>query len=196
LEAEGYGSLKKASLQDTVTSLLHQWRSGNELALEQLMPHVYEQLRRLARGAMRSEREGHTLQHTALVHEAFLQLVRMDVTWNDKAHFFAVAARAMRRILVDHARTKYRDKRGGKFEKVSLDEADAASGETPIKILDLDRALQRLSEFDSRKSEIIELHYFGGMTHEEMAAVTGVSATTVDRELRLAKAWIKHELRG
>ena len=160
-----------------------------------MLPLVYDELRKLARHKMQNEREGHTLQHTALVHEVYLKLVQTDISWNDRAHFFATAARAMRQILVDHARTKNRDKRGGEFEKVSLDEGDAASSGTPVDILDLDRALQRLSELDSRKSGIIELHYFAGMTHEEMAAVTGVSPTTVDRELRLAKAWIKRELR-
>src|SRR5216117_704678 len=115
--------MKKDSLQDTVTGLLRQWRSGDEDALNKLLPHVYQELRRLARREMRSEREGHTLRHTALVHEAYMQLVHMDVSWNDKAHFFAVAARAMRRILVDHARAKHRDKRGGDAMKVSLDEA-------------------------------------------------------------------------
>ena len=188
--------MKETSLQETVTALLIEWRSGNSQAFNKLVPLVYNELHKLARHKMQNEREGHTLQHTALVHEAFLKLVQMDVSWNDRAHFFAMAARAMRHILVDHARTKNRDKRGGEFEKVSLNEADATSGQATVDILDLDRALQRLSEIDSRKGEIIELHYFGGMTHEEMAAVTGVSATTVDRELRLAKAWIKRELSG
>jgi len=187
---------RKQPQSETVTGLLVEWRSGNPEALNKLLPLVYGELHKLARHKMQNEREGHTLQHTALVHEAYIKLVQMDISWNDRAHFFAMAARAMRHILVDHARTKNRDKRGGEFEKVSLDEADAPSGGSPVDILDLDRALQRLAELDSRQSEIIELHYFGGMTHEEIAAVTGVSATTVDRELRLAKAWIKHELRG
>ena len=187
---------RKQPQSETVTGLLVEWRSGNPEALNKLLPLVYGELHKLARHKMQNEREGHTLQHTALVHEAYLKLVQMDISWNDRAHFFAMAARAMRHILVDHARTKNRDKRGGEFEKVSLDEAETPSGGLPVDILDLDRALQRLAELDSRQSEIIELHYFGGMTHEEIAAVTGVSATTVDRELRLAKAWIKHELRG
>jgi RNA polymerase sigma factor (TIGR02999 family) len=177
-----------------VTGLLAQWRSGDSDALNKLMPLVYDELRKLAKRYMRSEREGHTLQHTALVHEAYLQLVQMDISWNDRAHFFAIAARAMRRILVDHARARNRGKRGGEIEKISLDEiADVSSGSS-VDILDLDRALDRLSEFDSRKSEIIELHYFGGLTHEEMGEVIGVSSTTIDRELRLAKAWITREL--
>src|SRR5437764_182691 len=165
------------------------------MKLDNLLPLVYDELRKLARHKMQSEREGHTLQHTALVHEVYLKLVQTDMSFIDRAHFFATAARAMRQILVDHARTKNRDKRGGEFEKVSLDEAVAGAAAPPVDILDLDRALQRLAELDPRQSEILELHYFGGMTHEEMAAVTGVSPTTIDRELRLAKAWIKRELR-
>ena len=164
------------------------------MKLDNLLPLVYDELRKLARHKMQSERDGHTLQHTALVHEVYLKLVQTDMSFIDRAHFFATAARAMRQILVDHARTKNRDKRGGAFEKVSLDEAVAGPAAPPVDILDLDRALQRLAELDPRQSEILELHYFGGMTHEEMAAVTGVSPTTIDRELRLAKAWIKREL--
>src|SRR3989442_15463 len=160
------------------------------------MPHVYNKLRRLARRAMQSEREGHTLQHTALVHEAYLQLVHMDVSWNDKAHFFAVAARAMRRVLVDHARGKHRDKRGGDAIKLSLDEAPEVPAQPAADILDLDHAFQRLSAFDSRKAEILELFYFGGLTLEEISEVVGISPTTVKRELRMAKAWLNEELRG
>jgi RNA polymerase sigma factor (TIGR02999 family) len=181
-------------LQHTVTGLLVQWRSGDDEALNKLMPIVYEELKKLANRYMRSERQDHTLQSTALVHEAYLQLVQMDVSWNDRAHFFAIAARAMRRILVDHARTRGRHKRGGDMEKTSLDDANPATRQPPIDILDLDRALTRLSGLDSRQCQLVELHYFGGLTHDEMATVTGVSATTVDRELRLAKAWINREL--
>jgi RNA polymerase sigma factor (TIGR02999 family) len=188
--------LKKPSRQDTVTDLLRQWRSGNSHALDDLMPHVYDELRRLARRAMQSEREGHTLQHTALVHEAYLQLVHMDVSWNDKAHFFAVAARAMRRILVDHARGKHREKRGGDAVKVSLDEAPEIPAKAAVGILDLDGAFQRLAALDTRKAEALELHYFGGLTLEEIAEVMGVSPTTVKRELRMAKAWLNQELRA
>src|SRR5881394_3763189 len=157
------------------------------MRFDNLLPLVYDELRKLARHKMQNEREGHTLQHTALVHEVYLKLVQTDISWNDRTHLFATAARAMRQILVDHARTKNRDKRGGEFEKVSLDEAETPSARSPVDVLDLDRALQRLEKLDSRKSEIFELHYFAGLTHEEMAAATGVSTTTVDRELRLAK---------
>lgn len=160
--------MKRVSLQDTVTGLLRQWRAGNAGALKRLVPHVYDELRRLARGAMQSEREGHTLQHTALVHEAYLQLVHMDVSWNDKAHFFAVAARAMRRILVDHARAKHRDKRGGDAVTVSLDEAPEVPAKDAVDILDLDHAVQRPSALDPRKAEALELHYFGGLTLEQI----------------------------
>src|SRR5437016_12699733 len=116
------------------------------MRLDNMLPLVYDELRKLARHKMQNEREGHTLQHTALVHEVYLKLVQTDISWNDRAHFFATAARAMRQILVDHARTKNRDKRGGEFEKVSLDEGEAGSSGAPVDILDLDRALQRLSE--------------------------------------------------
>jgi len=187
--------LSPVSLQHTVSGLLVRWRSGDAEALNNLMPLVYDELRKLARRSMRNEREGHTLQHTALVNEAYLQLVKMDIAWNDRAHFFAVAARAMRRILVDHARAKRGPKRGGEIERVTLRHVAAKSSERQVDILDLDRALQRLSELDARRGEIIELHYFGGLTHKEIGEVTGVSATTVDRELRLAKAWMTRELR-
>ena len=186
--------MSSEDLQHTVTGLLLQWRSGDDAALNKLMPIVYEELRKLANRYMRSEREGHTLQRTALVHEAYLQLVQMDVSWNDRAHFFAIAARAMRRILVDHARARDRDKRGGEIEKIPIDEAMPATDTPPVDILDLDRALDSLAALDPRQSQLIELYYFGGLTHEEMAAVIGVSPTTVDRELRLARAWINHAL--
>ncbi len=187
--------MKGPSLQDTVTRLLYQWRSGDAEALNHLMPHVYDELRRLARRAMQSEREGHTLQHTALVHEAYLHLVHMDVSWNDKAHFFAVTARAMRRILVDHARTKHRDKRGGDAVKVSLDQAPELPAEDGVDILDLDQAFQRLAALDPRQAEALELHYFGGLTIEEIGEVMGIAPMTVKRKLRMAKAWLNRELR-
>ena len=186
--------MRKSSLQDTVTGLLRQWRSGNADALNDLMPYVYDELRRLARRAMHSERQGHTLQQTALVHEAYMQLVRMDVSWNDKTHFLAVAARAMRRILVDHARAKHRDKRGGDAVNISLEDAPEVSAKSTADILDLDRAFQRLAALDPRKAEVLELHYFGGLTLEEIVEVMGISAMTVKRDLRMAKAWLNQEL--
>jgi RNA polymerase sigma factor (TIGR02999 family) len=158
------------------------------------MPIVYDELRRLARRYMAAEREGHTLQHTALVHEAYIELVQMEVGWNDRAHFFAIAARTMRRILVDHARTKKRDKRGGDFVRIPLEEASPAAPPGRIDLADLDEALQKLAAIDARKSEMIEMRYFGGLSQEELSEVLGVSLATVNRDLSWAKDWLSGEL--
>ena len=178
-----------------VTQLLLDWRSGNGDALQRLMPLVYDELRRLAAHYMRRERSEHTLQATALVNEAYLRLVDMKISWQDRAHFFAVAARLMRRLLVDHARTHSRVKRESNAQKVSLDEAVEVSAQPSPDLVKLDEALTRLATFDQRKSEIVELHFFGGLSNDEVAEVLGVSRATVQRELRLAKAWLKRELR-
>lgn len=182
------------SVQHTVTQLLHRWKGGDAEALNALMPIVYDELRRLARRYMAGEREDHTLQHTALVHEAYLQLVQMEVGWNDRAHFFAIAARAMRRILVDHARTKKRGKRGGDHVRVTLDEAALKASARKVDIIDLDDALQRLAAIDGRKSEMVEMRYFGGLTQDELSEVLGVSLATVNRDLSWAKDWLSGEL--
>jgi RNA polymerase sigma factor (TIGR02999 family) len=184
-----------ASKQHTVTRLLHRWKDGDPAALDDLMPIVYDELRRIARRHMASERADHTLQHTALVHEAYLELVRMNVAWNDRAHFYAVAARAMRRILVDHARTKKRDKRGGQLVKVGIEEASdrPAAGE-PLDLLVLDASLERLAAIDARKSEMLEMRYFGGLTQNELAEVLGVSLATVNRDLGWARQWLRADL--
>lgn len=182
--------------QHTVTQLLHQWRAGDAKALDALLPIVYGELRRLARRYMAAERRNHTLQHTALVHEAYLELVHMDVGWNDRAHFFAVAARAMRRILVDHARTRKRDKRGGDAVHVGLEEAvEQPAPDATLDLVVLDDALGRLATVDARKSEMIEMRYFGGLTQQELAEVLGVSIATVNRDLSWAKDWLKSDLR-
>jgi RNA polymerase sigma factor (TIGR02999 family) len=178
------------SLQHTVTELLHRWKAGDADAVDALMPIVYDELRRLARRYMSAERGDHTLQHTALVHEAYLELVRMEVGWNDRAHFFAIAARAMRRILVDHARTKHRDKRGGEFVRVEMEEAASEPAASRIDLMDLDDALERLAKIDVRKSELIEMKYFGGLTQDQLAEVLGISLATVNRDLASAKAWL------
>jgi len=178
-----------------VTQLLLQWRAGDENALETLMPLVYEELHRLAGRYMRSERPDHTLQATALVNEAYVRLAGMDVKWEGRVHFLALAARLMRRILVDHAKAQRREKRGGGAQKVTLDEALMVSSQPSADMVELDAALERLAEFDARKAKAVELHFFGGMTYDETAEALGISAATVDRDLRMARAWLYKELR-
>jgi RNA polymerase sigma factor (TIGR02999 family) len=176
--------------------MLLDWRSGNKEALSQLMPLVYDELRRLAAYHMRRERAQHTLQPTALVNEAYLRLVGMKISWQGRAHFFAVAARLMRRLLVDHARANRCDKRGQAEPKVSLDSVNSTSLKARLDLIALDEALTQLATFDQRKSEIIELCFFGGLNNDEVAEALGISRATLQRDLRLAKAWLKHELRA
>src|SRR5262245_3848630 len=183
--------------EQPVTRLLSAWRSGDSHALERLTPLIYEELRDRARRYMRRERPGHTLQATAVVHEAFVRLVDMNVSWQDRAHFFAVAARLMRRILVDHAKTRFRDKRGGtttgSLDEMQLDLGPATAGD--IDVLEIDEALERLASNSPRLAELVELHYFGGLTYQELSETLKVSEATVDREIRLAKAWILRQIR-
>lgn len=181
--------------EHTVTTLLHSWRSGDAGALEQLTPIIYDDLRRIAARHLRSERPGHTLQATALVNEAFLQLAEADLKPEDRAHFLAVAARVMRHILTDYGRARRRQKRGGGVSPVTLEEDRIAESQS-TDVVDLDEALQALSKIDQRKSDILVLHYFGGMTYDEMADALHVSAATIDRDLRFAKAWLSNELRN
>ena len=178
-----------------VSQLLLAWRAGDETALDRLLPLVYAELHQLARRQMRAERPDHTLQTTALLHEAYLRLCGAEVAWEGRVHFLAVAAQAMRRILVDHARTRARAKRGGGADRVPLEEHLAGGPDRPPDVVALDEAMQRLSTLDERKAHVVELHYFGGLTYDETAAALGLSAATVDRELRLAKAWLYRELR-
>lgn len=178
----------------TVSRLLLAWREGDASARDQLLSHVYDELHRLAQGRLRSEDPGHTLQATALIHEAFLRLVDADVQWTSRGHFFAIAAGVMRRILVDHAKTRRREKRGGGAARVSLDDALLISPEPEADLVALDDALNRLQEIDERKAKAIELHYFGGLNYEETAESLGISPATVDRDLRFAKAWLYREL--
>ena len=180
----------------TATLLLRAWRGGERDALERLLPLIYDELASMARSALRSERAGHTLQTSGLVHEAYLRLVDADVSWQDKAHFLAVAARTMRRVLVDHARARRRHKRGGDAVRVDLDDVAVPVHGPSIDILALNDVLEKLAAFDERKSAIVELHFFGGMSYEETAEAVGVSPATVDRELRFAKAWLRHALTG
>lgn len=178
----------------TVTTLLRSWRSGDAEALDRLTPLVYEELRRLASRQLRSERRGHTLQATALVNEAFANLAEADVPFADRAHFFALAARMMHRILTDYGRRRASQKRGGGQRAVTLHE-DRVGDMAPIDIVELDEALERLAQIDARKSDALVLHYFGGMSYEETAQALDISSATVDRDLRLAKAWLANELK-
>lgn len=177
----------------TLTTLLHHWRDGDRAALDQLTPMIYDDLRRVARRQLRSERSGHTLQATALVHEAFARLEAAGIAWQDRAHFFAIAARLMRRILTDYGRARQSEKRGGGLRAITLHEESQGSFEAD-RLLELDDALERLARIDERKSDILVLHFFGGMTYEETAEALDISAATVDRDLRLAKAWLANEL--
>jgi RNA polymerase sigma factor (TIGR02999 family) len=179
-----------------VTVLLRQLSEGNRAAFDALMPVVYDQLRRLAAQCLFSERRDHTLAATALVHEAYLRLVGTDIDWQNRAHFYAIAARVMRRILVDHARTKNRDKRGGGSAPVPFEDALMVGCEPPDGLLELDQALTRLAARDERKSRIVEMVFFGGLTLEEASAVLGTSVASIHRELKMAKAWLHVELTG
>ncbi len=178
-----------------VTILLQRWSEGNKEALDQLMPLVYAQLRKLAAHSLRGERPNHTLRATELVHEAYLKLVGSDTPWQSRVHFYAVAATVLRHILVDHAKANRRQKRGGDAEKIPLDEAVVIGPQASSEVMHLDDALKRLAVTDARKSQIVELTFFGGMTLEDIAAVLNISDKTVHRELRVAKAWLHRELR-
>jgi len=177
-----------------VSRLLVAWRDGDPAALDALMPLVYQELHRIASRVLHGEGAEQTLQATALIHEAYLRLVGSDVRWQGRNHFFAIAARAMRRILVDRARGRGRRKRGGGAHPVTLEDHLAVAGGDPADIQDLDEALERLAVFDERKARAVELHYFGGLSYDEVAEVLEVSPATIHRELRLAKAWLYREL--
>ncbi len=183
--------------QHEVTALLVAWSDGDETALEKLAPLVYGELRQLARRHMAGERPGHTLQTTALVNEAYLRLVNWkEIRWQNRAHFFAVSAQMMRRILVDFARSRGYQKRGGDVLQVSLDEAAFVSDERGADLVALDEALNALAALDERKSKVIELRFFGGLSVEEAAEVLKVSPETVTRDSRLAKVWLLREMTG
>jgi RNA polymerase sigma factor (TIGR02999 family) len=180
-----------------VTGLLLEWGRGDEAALERLIPLVYEELHRIARCCMAGERVGNSLQATALVNEAYVRLVGgKAVEWHDRAHFLAVCARVMRRILVDHARARHYQKRGGDAPKVTLDEALVVTNEPGQDFVALDDALEALAKFDERKSRVIEMRFFGGLSVEETSVVLNVSPATVMGDWRLAKAWLRREMRG
>lgn len=178
-----------------VTRLLLAWSQGDRAALDQLMPLIYAELRRLAHRHLGAERPGHSLQTTALVNEAYLRLVEQkDLHWQNRAHFFAVAAQLMRRILVDYARARYNAKRGGGVAKLTLEAAAEVSLERSAELVALDDALTDLATFDQRKSRLVELRFFGGLSIEETAEVLQVSPGTVMREWTLAKAWLQREI--
>jgi RNA polymerase sigma-70 factor, ECF subfamily len=180
-----------------VTQLLTAWSQGNEAALDELTPLVYNDLHQRARNYLRRERPDHTLQPTALIHEAYLRLVHESKPeWNDRAHFFAVASRVMRQILVDHARRHQAGKRGSGAANVSLDEALAPARSENSDLMALDEALTKLAEFDNRKCRIVEMRYFGGCTVEETAQALGIAGITVMREMRLAEAWLRRAMQG
>lgn len=176
--------------------MLHEWSDGSREALEELLPLVYDELHRQAKRYLRRERPNHTLQTTALIHEAYLKLIDQDnVSWKNRMHFFAVAASLMRRILVDHARARHRAKRGGAGENLPLEEAQMAiSDERSVDLIALDDALNRLAKIDEQQARVVELRYFSGLSLEETAEVLKVSRTTVANDWAMAKAWLHREL--
>ena len=182
--------------RDDVTALLGELAKGDERAGSKLIPLVYDELRRLAGAYMRRERPDHTLQATALVHEAYLKLVQQrDVDWRGRAHFFGIAAQLMRRILVDHARSHLRDKRGGGMSPVPIDDALVFVPEQASELLKLEESLERLAKNDGRQAKIVELRFFGGLTVEQTAAVLGISPKTVKRDWSMAKAWLHGDMK-
>jgi RNA polymerase sigma factor (TIGR02999 family) len=181
--------------KDEVSQLLMDWRDGDRTALDRLIPLVHQELRRVARNYLRGERIDHTLQPTALVNEAYLRLINYrDMQWQNRAHFFAVAAQLMRRILVDHARGRKYAKRGGAEQKLSLSKADRISNKPDVDLVALDDALKTLAEMSEQQSQIVELRFFGGLTIEETAEVLEVSHATVERDWKVARAFLRREI--
>jgi RNA polymerase sigma factor (TIGR02999 family) len=183
-----------APIPPDVTGWLIDWSGGDSKALDELLPLVYAELRRIASRHLRGESPGHSLQPTDVVHEAFLRLVRQKVTWQNRAHFFGVAAEAMRRLLVDHARKKHAEKRGAGAETISIDSSVEWLDEREINLIALDDCLTALSAIDAQQSKVIELRFFAGLSVEETAEVLNVSGTTVKREWRMARAWLLREM--
>ncbi len=179
---------------EDVTRLLQNLNAGNREAVDALVPLVYAELRKLAAHYLKSEREEHTLQPTALVNEAYLRLVQQETVWQNRTHFFATAANLMRRILVDYARTSKAEKRGGEAEKIALEDAFVFVKERPSQMLALDEALEELAKIDPRRSRVVELKFFGGLTSEEIAEVLSVHVNTVLRDWNLARAWLKTQI--
>jgi|SRR5690349_180503 len=187
--------MSDADPSNGVTELLHRWNQGDREAMDRLMPIVYDELRRLAAGYLKAERQGHTLQPTALVHEAYLRLVRQDrVEWQNRAHFFGIAARMMRRVLVDHARRRQAEKRDSGGFRLTIQVGDVLEVPRDPELLELDQALVRLERLDADQARVVELRFFGGLTVEETATVLGISTATVKREWRTAKAFLRTEI--
>jgi RNA polymerase sigma-70 factor, ECF subfamily len=185
----------RTSPPNEITRLLLRWSRGDKSALDQLMPVVYDELYKLAHSYLRRERPGHTLQPTALINEAYLRLIKQDFPeWLSRRHFYGVAAQLMRQILIEYARARAADKRGGRDQKFSLDEALTFSDEKAAELVALNDALIALAKFDERKVRIIELRYFGGLSLEETAAALGLSIATIGHEMRLARAWLRREV--
>jgi len=183
--------------QHEITELLAEWREGNQSALDELYPLVYNELHRLARRYMSRERRGHTLQTTALINEAYVRLVdQKNVQWANRSHFFAISAQIMRRILIDHARRHAYAKRGGGAQQVSLEEAATVTPDLGRELIQLDEALKSLAEMDPRRSQVVELRYFGGLNNEEIAGVLHISENTVTRDWNMARAWLYQQLTG
>src|SRR5271155_6240863 len=178
------------------TQLLAEWRSGQPQALDRLTPLVYDELRRLARNYMRAERGSHTLQATAVVHEAFLRLIQANVALQDRGHFFAVASRLMRRVLVDHAKSRSRMKRNSGAKDALAEDSGEILPPMDFDVIALDEALEGLQQMEPRLAQAIELHYFGGLTYDQIAAAVGKSAATVHRDIRLGRAWLLNEIGG
>ena len=179
-----------------VTVWLHAWQQGDAEAEKRLLSATYDELRRLARAQLRGERAGHTLQPTALVHEAYVRMTGLELDWQDRVHFLSMAARSMRRVLVDHARKRDAEKRGAGMERVTLTTDRLEAPDAQVDLLDLDQALEKLSNEHPQAATAIELHYFGGMTQAEVGDALGVSESTALRSLRFARAWLKDALRG
>jgi len=190
------GERMKMQVPANFTQLLTEWRSGHPQALERLTPLVYDELRRLARNYMRAERGSHTLQATAVVHEAFLRLIQANVALQDRGHFFALASRLMRRVLVDHAKSRSRIKRNSGARDLIAEETGEVVPPLDFDVVALDDALEGLQQMEPRLAQVIELYYFGGLTYDQIAAAVGTSAATVHRDIRLARAWLLNEIGG
>ncbi len=181
-------------LEHEITSLLADWQGGDDDALERLAPHIYQELKRVAASYLHKEHSANTLQTTALVHEVYLRLNGVEMNFENRSHFFALAARMMRRILVDHARGKQSIKRGGGARQVTFDEAALVSADNAPNLLEIDSALSKLARFDPRMAKAIELRFFGGLSHAESAVALEISDTTLYEDLKLAKTWLRREL--